>query len=242
MSPSASPVARIRAVLSVGVVLALSAVMFTSSARLAREEGRSPQDFPQLVAHQLDHVASLQEQVGAVSAEIKALSGTALPGNAPTADARGAMAAGTVAVSGPGLTVTLNDAPPDEHYPDGVHPDDLVVHQQDIEAVVNALWAGGAEAMTLQGERVTATSAFRCAGNILLLHGRVFSPPYAVSAIGDPKRLTAALNRSPQVTRYKEWVDAVNLGWDVKKSSDLLIGPYEGLVQLKYARADAEGD
>ena len=54
-------------------------------------------------------------------------------------------------------------------------------------------WAGGAEAMALQDQRVTATTAFRCVGNVLSLGGRVYSPPYEVRAIGDPRRLRVAL-------------------------------------------------
>ena len=50
--------------------------------------------------------------------------------------------------------------------------DDLVVHQGDVQAVVNALWAGGAEAMSIMDVRVISTSAVRCVGNTLLLHGR----------------------------------------------------------------------
>ena len=81
------------------------------------------------------------------------------------------------------MTVALDDAPPQARsrpLPPGIPsptPDDLVVHQQDIQGVVNALWAGGAEAMTLMGQRVIATTAVRCVGNTLLLHGAVYSPP-----------------------------------------------------------------
>lgn len=87
-------------------------------------------------------------------------------------------AAGLTAVHGPGVVVVLNDAPrrPDGSRPAGARPDDLVVHQQDVQAVVNALWAGGAEAMTLMGVRVISTSAVRCVGNTLLLDGQVYSP------------------------------------------------------------------
>src|SRR5690606_25352417 len=90
-----------------------------------------------------------------------------------------------------------------------VRPDSLVVHQQDLEAVINALWAGGAEAMTLQGQRVTVSTAFRCVGNVLSLGGRVYSPPYRVEAIGDPNALTAALDASREIQVYRQWVDQV---------------------------------
>ena len=72
--------------------------------------------------------------------------------------------------------------------PAGADPDDYVIHQQDVQAVVNALWAGGAEAMMLQDQRVISTSAVRCVGNTLILQGRVYSPPYIITAIGDRDR------------------------------------------------------
>ena len=58
------------------------------------------------------------------------------------------------------------------------------MHQQDIQAVVNALWAGGAEAMTIQGQRVVSTTGIKCVGNVVILHGVPYSPPYRISAIG----------------------------------------------------------
>ena len=81
--------------------------------------------------------------------------------------------------SGQRLTVTTDDAPRDRQRPAGTTTDDLVVHQQDVQGVVNALWAGGAEAMMLMDQRVISTSAVRCVGNTLILQGRVYSPPFS---------------------------------------------------------------
>ena len=58
------------------------------------------------------------------------------------------------------------------------------VHQQDVEAVVNALWAGGAESMEVMGQRLLPTSAVICSGNVLPLQGKKYSPPFTISAIG----------------------------------------------------------
>ena len=99
-------------------------------------------------------------------------------------------------MTGPSLTVTLDDAPRTaDQLPPGATPDDLVVHQQDVQGVVNALWSGGAEAMQIMDQRVIATSAVRCVGNTLILQGRVYSPPYTITAIGDPTRLRAGARR-----------------------------------------------
>src|SRR5699024_12559836 len=101
-------------------------------------------------------------------------------------------AAGRVAVEGPGAVVKLWAAPARDPLPDGVGFDDLIVHQQDLEAVINALWAGGAEAMAVQGHRVTSSSSIRCVGNVLLIDSSVYSPPYELSAVGDPRALTSS--------------------------------------------------
>ena len=71
--------------------------------------------------------------------------------------------------------------------PGGLGPDDLVVHQQDVQAVVNALWRGGADGVQVMDQRLIATSAVRCVGNTLILQGRVYSPPFTVTAVGDPR-------------------------------------------------------
>ena len=121
--------------------------------------------------------------------------------------------------SGPALTITLDDSPDAPHDgppPDGLSLDDFVVHQQDIEAVVNALWAGGAEAMTIMDQRVIGTSAVRCVGSVLSLHGRTYSPPYAITAIGDPERAPATRwTGPPAVSIYREYARELGLGYDV---------------------------
>ena len=83
-------------------------------------------------------------------------------------------------VHGPGLVVVLNDAQRDANgrFPRDATPDDLVVHQQDIDGVLNAMWSAGAEAIQMQDQRIIATSVVRCVGNTLLLNGRTYSPPY----------------------------------------------------------------
>jgi uncharacterized protein YlxW (UPF0749 family) len=136
------------------------------------------------------------------------------------------------------MTVTLDDAPPAARSRPPAPglpvptPDDLVVHQQDIQAVVNALWAGGAEAMTLMGQRVIATTAVRCVGNTLLLHGAVYSPPFVVSAVGDPTRLSAALDQAPGVQVFRQYVDAYGLRLTTTGQRQLRLPGYDGSVEL----------
>ena len=123
--------------------------------------------------------------------------------------------------------------------PDGFTADDLVVHQQDVQAVVNALWAAGAEAMTLMDQRVISTSAVRCVGNVLILQGRVYSPPYTVTAIGDPAALERALERSSALRIYREYVDAVGLGYEVTRSRSVTMPAFDGPVALDHITSPA---
>lgn len=152
------------------------------------------------------------------------------------------VSAGMTSMRGPGITVTLDDAPRSGTLPDGVRPDDLVVHQQDVQAVVNALWAGGAEAIQLMDQRVISTSAVRCVGNTLILQGRVYSPPFRVTAIGNVATMRRALDESPQVDIYQEYVRALGLGWWVVRHSSVTVPAYAGSLELRYARIPQPDD
>jgi uncharacterized protein YlxW (UPF0749 family) len=148
-------------------------------------------------------------------------------------------AAGTTPLTGPAVTVTLDDAPTDATplvpgVPDPT-PDDLVIHQQDLQAVVNALWRGGARGIRVMDQRLVATSAVRCVGNTLILQGRVYSPPYRITAIGDPAALHRALGHDPDITTYREYVRAYGLGWKTADSSRLTLPGWTGGTSLHEA-------
>ncbi|MEU9995561.1 DUF881 domain-containing protein [Streptomyces sp. NPDC050848] len=148
-------------------------------------------------------------------------------------------AAGTTETSGAGLTVTLNDAPPNAQaapgYPEP-QANDLVIHQQDLQAVVNALWQGGAQGIKVMDQRLISTSAVRCVGNTLILQGRVYSPPYKITAVGDRGKLTKALADSPAVQNYQLYVKAYGLGWKVDEHRAVTLPGYSGTVDLHYAK------
>ena len=68
------------------------------------------------------------------------------------------------------------------------------MHQQDIQAVVNAMWAGGATAVTIEGQRVITTTGIKCEGNAVQLQGVPYPQPYEIQAVGDPDAIEAALD------------------------------------------------
>lgn len=148
--------------------------------------------------------------------------------------------AGTQKVTGEAVTVTLNDAPPDATaklpgYPEP-QPDYLVIHQQDLQAVVNALWLGGAKGIKVMDQRLISTSAVRCVGNTLILQGRVYSPPYKITAVGDPEKLQKALAASPSIQNYMVYVNVYGLGWKVTEDGTVTLPGYSGTVDLQYAK------
>ncbi len=155
------------------------------------------------------------------------------------ADLRGP--AGFEKVHGPAVTVVLKDAPKKEIdeavEKSEVTADQLVVHQQDIQAVVNALWAGGAEAMTLQDQRVISTTGIKCVGNTVVLHGVPYAPPYEITAIGDIDSLLVSLDSSDYIDGYKTYVEAYNLGYEVSTEVDVTMPAYAGSTDLRYAEA-----
>ncbi|NKZ05369.1 DUF881 domain-containing protein [Actinomadura latina] len=145
--------------------------------------------------------------------------------------------AGFTPLTGPAVRVTLDDAPlPESDDPQpGVRPDDLVVHQGDVQAVVNALWAGGARGIQIMDQRLISTSAVRCVGNTLILQGVVYSPPFRITAVGDPDRLRAALGASPEIAVYRKYVRAYGLGYSVRTVERVTLPPYTGNVAMKHA-------
>ena len=151
--------------------------------------------------------------------------------------------AGFTSMVGPGLVVILNDATQvDLSIPENERPDvnDLLIHQEDVQAVVNALWAGGAQGVSLMGKRVIATSAVKCVGNTLLLHGKVYSPPFKIEAIGDVTKLTNSLKEDPNVAILQDYVDVYGLVYDVQRAAVIELPPYEGsllLDEVKVKRA-----
>ena len=148
--------------------------------------------------------------------------------------------AGTQKLKGEAISVTLNDAPPDATaklpgYPEP-QPDYLVIHQQDLQAVVNAMWQAGAQGIKVMDQRLISTSAVRCVGNTLILQGRVYSPPYKITAIGDPEKLRTSLAASPAIQNYMVYVNVYGLGWKVEDEGTVTLPGYSGTVDLQYAK------
>jgi uncharacterized protein YlxW (UPF0749 family) len=228
--------------------LGLLAVMLATSAQTsAPADARIGQrlELVELIQQEEARARALQEQVDALSAEIASLEEHTTADTIEVSELREALdaiaaPAGLTPVRGLGVTVTLNDST--STMPVDGDPNDYVIHEEDLQGAINALWAGGAEAMAVNGYRVIATTAIRCVGNVLLLHGTTHSPPYEIEAIGDPDELIASLDRDQAVERFARAVRDYKLGFDVAATEEPLTLPaYEGTIALQEARPQASG-
>lgn len=220
------------------LVCVLGGLLMTVSAIAARgTDLRSDReaDMRDLIVSQGRRNEELQHQSARLTEQVSELTGAA---NADDGQDRALAEAQAVAglseLHGPGVRVTLNDAPVDVK-PAGVDDDALVVHQQDIQAVVNALWDGGAEAMTIQGQRVISTTGIKCVGNTVVLHGVPHAPPYVIEAIGDQAAMQASLDSNPSIQIYRQYVAAYRLGYKVDHEGDLTAPEFSGSVTLTSA-------
>lgn len=227
----------------VPVVCLLAGVGFAATARDARgTELRSPgtAGLVGLVRTAESRVADLTSTSEQLEQRLEALTAQAGRSDADVADAQAKvnpllLPGARTKVSGEGIVVVLNDAPQDNAVA-GVDANQLVVHQSDMQAVVNALWAGGAQAMSIAGQRIVATSAVRCVGNTLLLNGQVFSPPFRVEAIGPSDRMKQRLDASAGVQLFRQAADYYGLGYSVTMNQHLQLPAYGEPPVLSYAR------
>jgi uncharacterized protein YlxW (UPF0749 family) len=137
---------------------------------------------------------------------------------------------GLMPVAGPGLKVTLDDSKL-TNSPTG-NLNDLVIHSQDVQAVVNGLWRSGGDAVAINGQRLVGTSAVLCVGNTLLLNGTVHSPPYVVSAVGARQD---QFEGDDLVRRLHDDADVFGLRFSVSKEGDLRLPAFTGAVAPRFA-------
>ena len=191
------------------------------------------EDLRSLVLDRASKVRELQNQVDQLATQVNRLAITKVDPALNSKISRLEQVTGLAPVTGSALEITLADAPRESGtaLPTNASPDDLVVHQQDVQAVVNAMWRGGATAVQVMDQRIISTSAIRCVGNTLLLQGQVYSPPFVIKAIGNTSDLQQALNDEPGVALYREYVNRFNLGWKVSILNQTTIPAWQGSIE-----------
>jgi len=221
------------------MVMTFLVVLAFRGSESASPEARLPQRYrlADLIQRQQAATTALRDEVEGLRAEVAAQR-SAQANRSAAVDQREdrvaelAMIAGIGELRGPGVRVTLDDSDL-RQPPDGGHVNDLVVHSQDVQAVVNALWRAGAEAVSINEQRLVSTSAVLCVGNTLLLNGTVHSPPYVVSAIGASRDRFEA---DRLVKRLREASERFGVQVEVERMTELTVPAYQGATKLSYAR------
>lgn len=216
-----------RGVVTVVALLVLAIVLGFATARAAMEL-REPQ--PGVVAARTllqDEIVSTREQVAALTAQNAAL-GTSIDTLRDSAlvsvdpelvhtVALDGFANGTVAAKGPGIVVTVADGP------DAATDPAAFVQDSDLQGVVNALWSSGAEAIAINGQRLTATTAIRSAGSAILVDLVGVAGPYEVTALGNRNDLETGLARSSAAQQLSTLGSQYGIKTSVSTREDLVV-------------------
>lgn len=183
------------AALAIGLVVGVSASNLTA-ADDAGSHGRQ-QLIGQIETRRAE-ADDLRAQAAALEAEVAAAEADLLGDDGTAERARAlAVSAGAVPLEGPGVVLTLDDAPGGD---DGAGTDDAAdgrVLAKDLQYVVNALWRSGAEAVSVNDKRLTSLSAIRFAGSAIIVDYRPLTRPYVVTALGDPESFPAEFADGP---------------------------------------------
>lgn len=198
-----------RAKLGLALGLVLAALVVTLGAAQAHEAA------PTLAKEReglIERIEAATDDADALSSEVESLRSKVVAAQKKALNREGgdgeaelmALLAGTTRVSGPGVKLVVNDAEAADQG-DGSGPrqsasfaDNGRLRDRDLQRIVNGLWESGAEAVAINGQRLTALSAIRAAGEAILVDNRPLPPPYTVLAIGDGQRLS---------TRFQDSVD-----------------------------------
>lgn len=177
---------------------------------------------------------SLEAEVGELRARLEQYEHAAAQGSRLT-EAMGKeleslrIAAGLKAMRGPGVTVRVED--PKTQPKGGTNP--IVVTYQDLVAVINELWAAGAEAVALNGQRLTATTGMSQVGGTVVVNLQRLNAPFVVFAIGDPATMEGALNIRGGLV---ESLRALGLVISVRRNDTLTVPAFKGTLNFEFAK------
>lgn len=234
-APPASPSRRVA---GTAVVLLFGTMLAVSAVRTQQQKPAAASERDQLVAQiriRQDRLDAMHTQVSDLEHEVAAAqvrAATRRDVQRQTDAAVGALAtvSGAGGATGPGIRIVVDDAPDAAASPDGG-----VIRDSDLQALVNALWTAGAEAVAINGNRLTSLSAIRFAGRAITVNYRSLRPPYVVEAIGDPQTLPARLLETPGGQAWLGLEQNFGIAFDTE-SVDTLALPAAPHVELRTAQ------
>jgi uncharacterized protein YlxW (UPF0749 family) len=232
-----SPAARaIAPAIVVGLLAFLLTVDLRTQDTASKINATRRSELAGIVTERQKSTAGLENRLSQLRAQLAAIAASA--GGAQLRKLQAAMASieaasGSTALSGPGVVVRLSDAQAADQSSNG---SDSRIQDVDLQEVVNALWTAGAEAISINGQRLVGTTAIRNAGNAVLVNFRVLTSPYEVAAIGDPSAMQSSFGASDIARHFKTWEQVYGLGFSVEQPSTVEIPAYTGSVRFRYAQ------
>lgn len=223
------------ALVVVGVILG---IMLAYQFRVTREiQSTEPVQRAQQLAAQVSQIKkerdNLQAQVDDLRARLDKVSNTLQTSELKEDLDQARIMAGVAELSGPGVEVTLNDS--NFSLKPGDNPNLYVLHDEDVLRVLNEIRAAGAEAVSINGQRLLATTEVRCTGPTIVLNkNKRLAPPYVITAIGNPDTLESSLKMKGGVA---ETLQFWGIQVTVKKLPQVTVPAYSGAIKFDYAKA-----
>lgn len=139
---------------------------------------------------------------------------------------------GLTTLEGPGIEITLKDDPTATAESVGIFGDvsDHIVHDADLRVIVNELKNAGAEAISINGERLVSSTAITCIGNVIKVNDERITSPFTIKAIGFPESLAGIDRAGGYIERLREY----GIVFTLKKSNNVQIQKYNGAISAKY--------
>lgn len=143
---------------------------------------------------------------------------------------------GLTDLEGKGIELTIKDDPNVTKENIGIFDDisEHIVHEQDLRAIVNELKNAGAEAISINDQRLTANTSINCIGNVIKIDDEKISSPFVIKAIGFPERMESALVRAGGYLYLMENYGGIVVS--IKKSDNVKIPKYTGVISSKYIK------
>ncbi len=221
----------------IGLVVGVASYNLTASSS-PRAKARA--DLVSQIEERRTQVDQLAATAATLQAEVSAAEADQL-GNDTMAARNRELAAtvGALPLEGPGFTLTLDDAPGASADESSEAASDEVIEgrvfAKDLQFVTNAMWQAGAEAISINGKRLTSTSAIRFAGSAIIVDFRPLTRPYVVTALGDPQRFPAAFADGPGGSYLSTLRSSFGVRVDTEVRDDLTVPAAVGLM-TRYAR------
>ncbi len=230
--------------LVIGLLLAaqwrsgLSSAQSNSRTATRQQINTSIVELEQEQANLKQQIGSLRNQINAVREKNTQASTTLDQINNTWQEAQ--RSAGLMPLRGEGVVATFDDSKVSNTAPDATLAD-YIIHEYDLRDGIAALLDGGAEAISLNGERVVASTSVYCVGSTIIVNSTRLSPPYNISAIGNSNALSESLIKSPQMTKFTQRAKQYGVILGVTSSSDVHVPEYKGEIKLRYGKPLREG-